>query len=62
MRLMVLATRQAFGALRASGHDEIPTNLRILYSLPTVVVIGYWRRVFDRIRVEQRDRPARGQE
>ena len=45
MRLMVLATRQAFTALRANGNDEIPTNLRILYRLPTRVVIGYWRRV-----------------
>jgi 2-dehydropantoate 2-reductase len=45
MRLMVLATRQAFTALRAHGHAEIPTNLRILYRLPTVFVITYWRRV-----------------
>jgi hypothetical protein len=47
MRLMVLATRQAFAALRASGNDEIPTNLRILYGLPTRVVTGYWRRVLN---------------
>jgi 2-dehydropantoate 2-reductase len=46
MRLMVLATRQAFRALRSEGNTEIPANLRILYSLPTVVVIAYWRRVF----------------
>jgi 2-dehydropantoate 2-reductase len=45
MRLMVLATRQAFTALRAAGNTEIPTNLRILYRLPTVFVIAYWRRV-----------------
>jgi 2-dehydropantoate 2-reductase len=45
MRLMVLATRQAFTALRAAGNTEIPTNLRILYRLPTVLVIAYWRRV-----------------
>ena len=42
---MVLATRQAFTALRANGNDEVPTNLRLLYRLPTRVVIGYWRRV-----------------
>ena len=52
MRLMVLATRQAFTALRANGNDEIPTNLRILYHLPTRVVIGYWRRVFESPRGE----------
>ena len=52
MRLMVLATRQAFTALRANGNDEIPTNLRILYRLPTRVVIGYWRRVFNSPRGE----------
>jgi 2-dehydropantoate 2-reductase len=45
MRLMVLATRQAFTALRASGNHQIPTNLRTLYRLPTRLVIGYWRRV-----------------
>ena len=52
MRLMVLATREAFTALRASGNDEIPTNLRILYRLPTVLVIGYWRRVLNSPRGE----------
>ena len=52
MRLMVLATRQAFTALRAHGNDEIPTNLRILYRLPTRVVIGYWRRVLNSPRGE----------
>ena len=52
MRLMVLATRQAFTALRANGNDEIPTNLRILYRLPTRVVIGYWRRVLNSPRGE----------
>jgi 2-dehydropantoate 2-reductase len=52
MRLMVLATRQAFTALRASGNDEIPRNLRILYGLPTRVVTGYWRRVLNSPRGE----------
>ncbi len=45
MRLMVLATRQAFAALRAAGNTEIPTNLRSLYRLPNVFVVAYWRRV-----------------
>jgi 2-dehydropantoate 2-reductase len=45
MRLIVLATRQAFTALHAAGNAEIPTKLRILYRLPTVFVIAYWRRV-----------------
>jgi 2-dehydropantoate 2-reductase len=45
LRLMVRATRQAFTALRAAGNTEIPRNLRILYRLPTVFVIAYWRRV-----------------
>jgi len=45
MRLMVLATGEAFTALRRAGNTEIPANLRTLYSLPTVVVIAYWRRV-----------------
>lgn len=45
MRLMVLATRQAFTALRAAGNAEIPTNLRVLYRLPTVLVVAYWQRV-----------------
>jgi 2-dehydropantoate 2-reductase len=52
MRLMVLATRQAFTALRASGNDQIPRNLRILYGLPTRVVTGYWRRVLNSPRGE----------
>lgn len=52
MRLMVRATRQAFTALRANGNNEIPTNLRILYRLPTRVVIGYWRRVLNSPRGE----------
>lgn len=43
--LMVRATRQVFTELRSAGNAEIPTNLRILYSLPTVFVIAYWRRV-----------------
>lgn len=46
MRLMVRGTRQAFNALRSSDNAEIPTNLRILYSLPTGFVVAYWRRVF----------------
>lgn len=46
MRLMVRGTREAFAALRAAGNTEIPTNLRILYSLPTSLVTAYWRRVF----------------
>ena len=41
-----------FTALRATGNDEIATNLRILYRLPTRVVTGYWRRVFDSPRGE----------
>jgi 2-dehydropantoate 2-reductase len=45
MRLMVRGTRQAFNAVRSAGNAEIPRNLRILYSLPTVFVITYWRRV-----------------
>jgi 2-dehydropantoate 2-reductase len=52
MRLMALATRQAFAALRAAGNDEIPTNLRILYHLPTRLVIGYGRRVLNSPRGE----------
>ena len=52
LRLMVLATREAFTALRADGNDEIPTNLRILYRLPTRVVTGYWRRVLNSPRGE----------
>jgi 2-dehydropantoate 2-reductase len=52
MRLMVRATREAFGALRAAGNDEIPSNLRALYCFPTVVVIAYWRRVFNSPRGE----------
>jgi 2-dehydropantoate 2-reductase len=47
MRLMVHAMREAFSALRATGNDEIPSNLRALYRLPTVLVIAYWRRVFN---------------
>ena len=47
MRLMVLATREAFTALHAAGNAEIPANLRALYRLPTVLVIAYWRRVFN---------------
>jgi 2-dehydropantoate 2-reductase len=46
MRLMVLATREAFTALRRTGNSEVPSNLRALYRLPTAFVMGYWRRVF----------------
>jgi 2-dehydropantoate 2-reductase len=52
MRLMVLATREAFTALHASGNNEIPTNLRALYHLPTVLVVAYWRRVLNSPRGE----------
>ena len=52
MRLMVLATREAFTALRATGNEEIPRNLRVLYRLPTVLVIAYWRRVLNSARGE----------
>jgi 2-dehydropantoate 2-reductase len=46
MRLMVVATRQAFRALSAAGEAEIPTNLRALYlRLPTAFAVAYWRRV-----------------
>jgi 2-dehydropantoate 2-reductase len=46
MALMVRATREAFRALGASGHAEIPRNLRILYLwLPTAFVVRYWRGV-----------------
>ena len=44
---MVLGTREAFSALRAAGNDEIPANLRLLYRLPTALVIAYWQRVFN---------------
>jgi 2-dehydropantoate 2-reductase len=45
MRLMVIATRQAFAALRSAGNTEIPTKPRFLYRLPNVFVVAYWRRV-----------------
>jgi 2-dehydropantoate 2-reductase len=46
LRLMVQATREAFGALGADGNTDIPMNLRVLYlGLPTALVVGYWRRV-----------------
>jgi len=46
LRLMVRATRQAFQALRTSGNNEIPANLRTLYlRLPAPFAVGYWRRV-----------------
>ena len=46
LRLMVLATRQGFMALRSGGNTEIPANLHVLYGLPTAFVVAYWRRVF----------------
>ena len=47
LRSMVLAIRQAFTALHASGNAEIPANLRVLFlRLPTAVTVAYWRRVF----------------
>ena len=52
MQLMVRATRQAFTALRSASYAQIPTNLRILYRLPTRVVTGYWHRVFNSPRGE----------
>ncbi len=52
MRLMVLATREAFTALRAAGNRQVPGNLRALYRLPTVLVIAYWRRVLNSPRGE----------
>ena len=42
---MVLATRQAFAALRSAGNTEIPANLRFLYRLPNEFVVAYWRRI-----------------
>lgn len=45
MRLMVRGTREAFTTLRSAGNTEVPRNLRILYRLPDVFVIAYWRRV-----------------
>ena len=46
LRLMVRATRQAFQALRTSGNNEIPANLRTLsLRLPATFAVGYWRRV-----------------
>lgn len=47
MRVMVLATREAFAALQAAGNEQVPSNLRALYRLPTVLVIAYWRRVLN---------------
>jgi 2-dehydropantoate 2-reductase len=45
LRLMVRATREAFGALRAIGVRELPTNLRLLYGLmPSAFAVRYWRR------------------
>ena len=45
MLLMVGATREAFTSLRAAGNGEIPQNLSLLYRLPMLFVIAYWRRV-----------------
>ena len=46
LRMMVAATRQAFGALLAAGNTEIPGNLHWLYlRLPERFAMYYWRRV-----------------
>lgn len=46
LRMMVRATRQAFGALRSSGTAQIPANLTWLYlRLPEAFAVAYWRRV-----------------
>jgi 2-dehydropantoate 2-reductase len=52
IRLMVLATREAFTALPAATQAEIPQNLRLLYRLPTILVTAYWRRVLSSPRGE----------
>jgi len=45
LRLMVQATREAFGALRAMGVRELPFNLRLLYGvMPPAFAVRYWRR------------------
>lgn len=43
LRMMVRATRQAFRAL--DGTAEIPTNLRVLYRMPSPIGVSYWRRI-----------------
>jgi 2-dehydropantoate 2-reductase len=44
--MIVRATRQAFGALAATGNTEIPRNLHWLYvRLPERFAIYYWRHV-----------------
>lgn len=46
LQLMVLATRQAFRALREEGNREIPANLRMLYlAAPGPAAAQYWKRV-----------------
>jgi 2-dehydropantoate 2-reductase len=46
LRVMVLATRQAFRALGRPGNAQIPLNLRALYlRLPAGTAVAYWRRV-----------------
>lgn len=46
LRMMLAATRQAFGALLAAGNTEIPGNLHWLYlRLPERFAMYYWRRV-----------------
>jgi 2-dehydropantoate 2-reductase len=53
LRLMVRATRQALGALRAAGNAEIPGNLKVLYLLmPEMFAVRYWRRVLSSPRGE----------
>ncbi|MBC8092100.1 MAG: hypothetical protein H7Y15_09230 [Pseudonocardia sp.] len=45
MRFLVVGAGVIGSALRADGNAEIPTNLRMLYLLPSVFVVGYWRRL-----------------
>lgn len=46
LRMIVQATRQAFGALAAAGNTEIPRNLHWLYvRLPERFAMHYWRRI-----------------
>lgn len=52
MRLMVLATREAFTVLQAVGNKEIPLNLRALYRLPPFLIVAYWRWVLNGLRGE----------
>jgi 2-dehydropantoate 2-reductase len=46
LRMMVRSTRQAFGALAATGNTDIPRNLLWLYvRLPERFAMYYWRHV-----------------